>query len=527
MGIPQLPHEITRLILSPLTRRDLWALCLVCREWNTTISLFLYETAIIVLPVGALLAPPFLRSFMFNPDHSKIHLIENLCFVSRFDQIRRLDNTNHNEESECKTEITAMINEILHSFLRKLSVKQLRSFVWRLCIDMSEEFFAHLAEYQSSLECLYICKVREGHKLAQNPVFRKLSSLRSFRWGDLRSAEDMQVFIRIIRASGTSLQSLGVAIDPAIIPSGRDEAYAIQRLLDGLSSVRELKLPSLLEYQTPISPIMLKHALPFSRIRRIYGTSDLPCQHDMQELLSFNGLAELVISYQRQLPLNIEAVIHRHGATLRILSLCSAPRELLDPEILTAEQLLELGRRCPNLVELAVSLPYRNARGNTHHITRFPNHVFPSLEFLLVSLVGGANVPIPFSERNSKNKIARDRCLSRARRFLGRMLSQNNPDYLRSNAPGDIMKLKILALGDGKPEIRGCMENDLDHDPHLWSIEQLVANNYVRLNSISLESTIARYPNWKLLRRYPLLVPNEGMRHIFQNPHLPPYRKGV
>ncbi|KAK6504420.1 hypothetical protein TWF506_002619 [Arthrobotrys conoides] len=82
-------------------------------------------------------------------------------------------------------------------------------------------------------------------------------------------------------------------------------------------------------------------------------------------------------------------------------------------------------------------------------------------------------------------------------------------------------KLQVLGIGLASPEFFAYQK--IEYTPGLWkAIHPRSSEETISLEPADFDDVTDRDPEWKLLRRYPLLIPNEGLRNIFRRPYLPP-----
>ncbi|KAK6504419.1 hypothetical protein TWF506_002618 [Arthrobotrys conoides] len=344
----QFPKEIFDLIFLSLSRHDLWALSLVSRRLNEITSPTLYKTIIISLWCGVTLPAKFIRSLVLDDsEHSKIHLIQNVILLA------------HVEPSESSTEriwedgTRRLVNEFVFAFLLKLEDGQLRKFIWRSTLNPAGRILYHLANHHgSSLECLYFDKLADI-KFYDIPEFSKFSSLRALRWGKVESLKDIPALLEMLKASEKSLRSLSV--DYALETGYSDAEFK------ALGQYDDITLGNLVEYQTPIRGLgcqIVNPMVPVNRIQRFRLTNPEQKAYVLDLIASFDEPVELVFNYTTGSPENIEhSLSHYAGNSLKILSICTAQKYPDDSfnGYLSTERLANLGRGCPNLVELLIS----------------------------------------------------------------------------------------------------------------------------------------------------------------------------
>ncbi|KAK6525684.1 hypothetical protein TWF281_010736 [Arthrobotrys megalospora] len=411
---------------------------------------------------------------------------------------------------------------------------------WRCSIELDPRILYRLANHHgSSLECLYFEMLGNGQELGYDiSTFSKFCSLKTLRWGRVRSAKDMPALMRILKTSAASLRTLSLDYDSLGINTHLDDNEVLKDC-----DTDDIKLWHITEYQTPmrgIGPRMVNPLIPLSQIQRLRLTHprfkvDVASlgPTTTENLLHFDRLVEFEINHIRNVPADIKAGIFRHGETLKILFICGATVESFC-KTFSAAELLELGHRCPNLVELAISQNFRipthkrtHPGSLFHTLTEFPLHVFRNLELLFLSIPFTGNEPL-LDDGYFKNDAFGQSGVMRT--LLETMLNGNrdlpqpgNYESITAVPPEPSDKLKIVGMGIGSPEWALHIYAQGAHTPRLWRARHPSADDGpITLSLANFEDVMDRDPGWKLLRRYHLLLPNEGLRGIFRQPHLPP-----
>ncbi|KAK6505808.1 hypothetical protein TWF481_007699 [Arthrobotrys musiformis] len=525
----QFPREIFDLIFQSLSRHDLWSVCLVSRRLNEIASPTLYRTIIIALWCGVTLPPKFIRSLVFcRPNHSKIHLIKNVVLLA---QIESPDNT---DGSIWERGARRMVNEMVYGFLEKLKDGQLRRFIWRSTLNPDGRILVHLANHHgSSLECLYLDVFRDL-KDADMLAFDKFSSLSALRWGKIEAGRDMLALMKMLNASADSLRTLSVDYAfPDILQGDRD---AIAPYFDA-----ELDLT---EYQTPIRGVgrrIVNSVVPFSQIQRFRLPNPQQSVYLLGMIECFDEIIELDFNYTMDTPDFIELSIAQHaGSDLKILSMCTISANPSEPftNCLSTETLLELGRGCPNLAELAISREFdlgiaqvwdrirTDVQTAPKPLAGFPLSAFPNLELLFIAIPASIfNESILEDQLYHSDTTGNSSLIKAAlEAMLGEEKGQRHEDSDSGTPALPAMpskKLNVVALGMGNPELLPF--HNTTRTPRLFRVVHPPGGSGpITLNAIRFEDIMDNDPGWKLLRRYPLLIPNEGLRGVFRRPHLPP-----
>ncbi|KAF3280787.1 hypothetical protein TWF970_002478 [Orbilia oligospora] len=541
-----LPPELVEMVVGFLPRRhDLWSSSLTCRQLNLISTPSLYKTIILELQDDILIAPSpaKTRYLLLNPQHPKAHLVKELGIVAKFDSVEQESRLFRN----WRTESASMANEMLIFFIRHLKIGQLRTFVWRCNFDMDPVLLSLLAIYHPSIQNLYIQRISQKNELKNwtKSVFSMFSSLKGFSWHGIRDTDEVDMAFNILRASAATLETFSVSIDDKPTRTYRyANAYGLYigessvpeitkkfKQLDHSLGLEGVKLASLAEYQAPGTQMFLHKSLPFSQIQRLYLTEVVDERVLEDLLLSFEGLVEINVIYRTNIP-SIKAIT-RHGETLKVLSVCDSCKGRDLPETWSTANLAELGSKCPNLVELGMCQSYygrdhRNfinkdiTRGGSREaalhgliypITTpmvFPRHLFLNLELLYISLPdpkdhNGNNIRRGnLTEPPFKKRVLRDivECLN-GYGFCGQY----------AGGPAPSKKLKVVTLGIGKLEA----DADFPLDPMIlktvypFPTGEVMTLSPSDIRTIHFDGDLAR---WKLLRRYPLMIPTEGLSHI-------------
>ncbi|KAK6536499.1 hypothetical protein TWF281_000729 [Arthrobotrys megalospora] len=390
---------------------------------------------------------------------------------------------------------------------------------------MSPRLIKLLASYQSTLKYLYIQKINRVHKLKDgvSSVFSKFSSLKGFSWQGIRLPDEVPMVFDTLRASAVSLESFGLTIDSQEKLSFTNRTQNMIQLFqewDNCLESEKVVLASLVEYQTPGPQLHLHELLLSSQIQRLYLTGEVDKQSIEELLLSFSGLVEINVVYRREIP-SKEAIL-RHGETLRVLSVCSGSRGRTLPAVWSTQDLVEIGSGCPRLAELGISQNSysRYCAGYTDIINAgqfsssnmadidFPRHCFGNLELLYISL--------PYLQNGTDSRIRGDissNPLPAADEILNSLeesLNRYGPKCKSSILLALSKKLKVVVLGVGRIETNA----DFGIDPMIWkTIYEFPTAEMVTLTRFNIWNMLDSgfLANWKLLRRYPLMIPTEGL----------------
>ncbi|EGX45155.1 hypothetical protein AOL_s00173g256 [Orbilia oligospora ATCC 24927] len=387
---------------------------------------------------------------------------------------------------------------------------------------MSSSLLTFLANNQgTTLNCLYIDAVEFLENMEHNPELSKFTSINTLRWNGLLLPREIETISQIIKASASTLQTVSFGI---IHP--RDEIRGQLQM----HQLERLDLPALVEYQAPLrvhaDVDIFNIILPLSQLQRLYIT-DIGIAgrgNGIDLLTSIKGLVELHYVYGRTFERQTILAIFSHGKTLKRLYLC-ADISQPTPLVLSASTLHKIGQKCPNLVELGIT---RDTNHSTDCIRAdncpcfplmisFPLHAFPKLEVLFhsVQLKGPSSM---IEEVYFANEA-----LARAIKCgLENMLNHEIHDPMpvkRSN------NLKIVAMGAGAPELHRYPRTQAR--PRLWRVAHhdstgkgpitLHPTTFDDIDNANHSWYCARTSrkkdchDWKLLRRYPLLIPNEGL----------------
>ncbi|KAF3291843.1 hypothetical protein TWF132_006359 [Orbilia oligospora] len=524
------PQEIFDLIFLSLSRHDLWALSLVSRRFNRVASPTLYKTIIIGLWCGVTLPAKFIRSFVVgNPNHSKIHLVKNVVLLAH------VESPDPSDRRVWEDGASKMVNELIYTFLLKLWDRQLRKFIWRSSLNPEGRILVHLANHHgSSLECLYFDKLT-GLRDQDLPEFSKFTSLSTLRWGNVETVKDMPALLEMLEASADSLISLSMN-------------YTFNDGLIDDSKQYNIKISNLTEYQTPIHGYgrrLIKKMVPIAQINRFRLTNRQQGVYAYTILPKLHKPVELVFNCATNGPKDLDRIISKHaGNTLKALSICTAPTSSfgssqLFQSCLSTQSLVNLGRGCPNLVELAVpqNVEFSPAEVRNENYFRstipprslpeFPLHAFRNLKLLFLEIP-------PHSDHREilEDEVFRDSIIGESsfvKTAFEAMLDEReklqqqygNEENGNASLLRPSRELEVVAIGLATPEF--FVFRNIARTPRLWKvIHPKNDNEAIELEVANIDDVMDRDPEWKLLRRYPLLIPNEGLRNIFRRPHLPP-----
>ncbi|KAK6357053.1 hypothetical protein TWF718_001382 [Orbilia javanica] len=556
-GIP-LPTELVDLIIQLLpSRRDIWSLCLVCRKLNLVATSHLYKTVILELPDDVSIAPSWkkARYLLLNPQHSKAHLVRELGIVTESQKDRLFANLGNYKKSEC----ASMANELLTSFVRHLKIGQLRTFIWRCNFAMSPALLGLLALCHPQIQYLYLQNISIKPELREwtKSVIKMFSSLKGFSWHGICYPDEVKMAFDILKASAPSLETFGITIDPLralyglgsepvvhydangnryLLPNHSSRTKRIFEDHDDSLRLQDISFPSLVEYQTSGTDLFLHKSLPLSQIQRLCLTEAVDKENLENLLLSFSGLVEINVVYQLSPP-SVAAITH-HGETLRILSVCSSDDRYNSQTTWSTTNLKKLGSKCPNIVELGMHMPQlheaesrrgrsRNSRGTTRgqsqsqagtithgaHSTSttiptvFPRHLFQNLELLYIS------TPDPRYHSNSlfrSNNSIDPPFGKRTLRDIVECLNGYGFCGLYAGGPAPSRKLKVVTLGVGKLEVNA----GLNLNPMiLKTVYPFPTGDVVTLSPYDMRALQGDgdLAGWKLLRRYPSLIPTKGL----------------
>ncbi|KAK6509497.1 hypothetical protein TWF481_004240 [Arthrobotrys musiformis] len=402
---------------------------------------------------------------------------------------------------------------------------------------MSAALVALLAVSQPTIQYLYLQKVSRDPELRSwvRNAFSYFSSLREFSWCGIRETDETGMAHNAVKASAASLQSFVTSLDLGCEWARACDSYTSNFILTGhgirrylenesywsresyqcFSKSQTIVLPSFVEYQSLGARIF---PLPFSQIQRLYLT-DVDYEGALDNLLlSFSGLLEINIVYRTKLP-SKDSITH-HGKTLKLLSLCSgtAPYKrrrrvptYVPPDVWSTDYLAEIGSKCPKLVELGMC-KFHNPQYSTEAMA-FPRHHFKNLELLYISLP---------DLRDRYERIIR----SCPRPYKGpypltyysAWIVPGMQEYLNGYGPtgryaGELVpskRLKIVAFGVGNIEANASFRSDplIRKVVYPDSTGEVVRLDPYDMLGVQDDGDLAR---WKLLRRYPLLIPTEGL----------------
>ncbi|KAK6345454.1 hypothetical protein TWF718_007370 [Orbilia javanica] len=352
--------------------------------------------------------------------------------------------------------------------------------------------------------------------------YSKFTSLKTLRWGSVNNGTELQALMNILKASAASLGSLSVACFP-------------EPPLDDTEPLDHGFCLNLTELQMPIGGLgchIINTLISSRKIRRFrlaqsYRGSEVA---DMAHL--FDNLIELQFDYTEKIPRQIEDMIFAHWETLKILSFCASPFASRSADLIDTKMLLELGRKCINLVELAIFqrldaaiqvLIYSEgglALGR-QPLIKFPLRVFRNLELLFIAIPHMNNEDV-LVDRLWKGDARDQRRVIRL--LLEEMLDERQDnEYTTAVAPlRPSKKLDIVAMGLGTPSA-----SDRRKTPRLWKVLHAhESSEPTTLDPVSFEDVIdnddENDPGWKLLPRYPHLIQNQGLRNVFRRPYIPP-----
>ncbi|KAF3152408.1 hypothetical protein TWF594_004096 [Orbilia oligospora] len=242
---------------------------------------------------------------------------------------------------------------------------------------------------------------------------------------------------------------------------------------DGLiddSKQYNIKISNLTEYQTPIHGYgrrLIKKMVPIAQINRFRLTNRQQGVYAYTILPKLHKPVELVFNCATNGPKDLDRIISKHaGNTLKVLSICTAPASSFD------------------------------------HREILEDEVFRD------SIIG----------ESSFVKTAFEAMLDEREKLQQQYGNEENGNasLLRPSR-----ELEVVAIGLATPEF--FVFRNIARTPRLWKvIHPKDDNEAIELEVANIDDVIDRDPEWKLLRRYPLLIPNEGLRNIFCRPHLPP-----
>ncbi|KAK6355751.1 hypothetical protein TWF718_000137 [Orbilia javanica] len=434
----------------------------------------------------------------------------------------------------------------MECFLEKLERRQLKGFVWRSSYKMSVKILGILASnHGSTLNCLYIDALAPLKAMRHQDTTTQFTSMKTLRWQGGKNPDglfcrtELHAISQLIEASASTLQTISLEVKRT---TGWSDVFRPQSLTERF----EIKLPALVEYQTPLRlHAQTFNAVPLgSQIQRLYITElDIGGSTAATLLFSVKDLIELHYTYLDAFSDVTAQAIFRHGKTLERLYIC-ADISGFQPLVLSARAIQDIGRRCPNLIELGITR--RTDHPNTASctmaddcsclpsMTEFPLHALANLEVLFISIQlkrSTTTVDADYFLDYSVVKAMKRKLENMLNRELD---SNNNTPVTRSS------KLRIIAMGAGTPELHHYPRTQAR--PRIWKVNHHGPTGKlpITLSTTTFEESIDgisyNWPpgqrsqrdwghNWKLLRRYPLLVPNEGMHHIFHPAHLPPASK--
>ncbi|KAK6514879.1 hypothetical protein TWF506_007242 [Arthrobotrys conoides] len=426
-----------------------------------------------------------------------------------------------------------MVSESVAGLIRRLGNAQLRSFIWRSHLEISPSLLALLANnHGTTLNCLYVDAGEFMENTEHNPDLSNFTSLDTLRWNGLLFPKELKTVFQIVKASASTLQTISFGV-----------IHPEDELRDKLQApwLEKLQLPALTEYQAPlrinVDKFIFNTVLPLSQIQRLYITDiDLVRRDDAAALLdSVKGLVELHYIYNDGFDHQTGVAILSHGNTLKRLYICaniSQPR----PFVLSAQTLVKIGRKCPNLVEIGItrrtdhSPDCSGAEGCDcpPFMVVFPLQAFTKLEVLFLSV----------QLKGSSSTIERDHFLNEAsvravkcglENTLNNELHVHDRTLIKRST-----SLRIVAMGAGAAELHRYPRTQAR--PRLWKVDHhdCTGKGPITLHPTSFDdmdnanhswsctqrSQRKDCHNWKLLRRYPLLVPNEGLHRIFHSTHL-------
>ncbi|KAK6530715.1 hypothetical protein TWF281_007554 [Arthrobotrys megalospora] len=521
----QLPYEISNAIFANLSRRDLWALSLTNRRWHDLVSPKLYETIVIGLRDGVSLSPGFIRSFAFGSQHSHLRLIQNVILLVDPKYCYTGD-----EGNKWKTSAITMIHELLYAFLLKLGDGQLRRFIWSSGLDIDERIFILLANHHgSTLECLYIDTDPKAGRLNEEEIsnFSKFSSLRTLRWKGFESLEYNVALARMLKASARSLKTISIGhLYPNEHFSGGEGIFRKHAV--------DLELPALSECQMsmcvyfargdsdkPIGSLVLDSIARSSRVQRLCTETSLSSLAKYP--FKFNGLVELDIRLSGEFRYK-DAIFH-HGPTLKVLSLRTRTPDFYGgSKPISDEELLEIGYKCPNLVELGISQEFsirdrtswRSISGPQMSFTKIPLHVFRNLELVVIMIKYITNDDLFNNKAFRKNANGQ---VGETKSVLEEMLDQRQQPPNSNIIPSEKLKLVTIGVRDGPESIlhpgRALRPWRVIHPSTMDDTKS------VTVEPVNAEELIDINPGWRLLRRDPPLIQNEELDRLCRGPHLP------
>ncbi|KAF3212234.1 hypothetical protein TWF106_010006 [Orbilia oligospora] len=512
-----LPCELVEQIFNcgHLSRSDLWSFSLVCRQWNAIVTPVLYKSIIIEFRCGIAIPKNYIRSLFTNQrHHSSLHLVRNVVLLAEYED--------RNASTIWEDGVAAMVNELMEGFLRRLGNAQLRSFIWRSHLEMSSSLLTFLANNQgTTLNCLYIDGVEYMENMEHNPDLSKFTSINTLRWNGLLLPREIEIISQIMKASASTIQTVSFGIiHPRDKIRGQLQMHRLERL----------DLPALVEYQAPLRVHadidVFNIILPLSQLQRLYITEIGIARrgNGIDLFTSIKGLVELHYVYDMTFERQTSLAIFSHGKTLKRLYLC-ADISRPTPLVLSASALQEIGERCPNLVELGITRSIHHSPNCIRAddcscfpvMILFPLHAFTKLEVLFLSVqLKGPSSMIEDTYFANEALVRAIKCGLES--TLNRELS--DPMLVkRSN------NLKIVAMGAGAPELHRYPRTQAR--PRLWRVDHHDATGKgpITLHPTTFDDidngnhswycarTSGRKDchDWKLLRRYPLLIPNEGL----------------
>ncbi|KAF3079421.1 hypothetical protein TWF102_002885 [Orbilia oligospora] len=345
---------------------------------------------------------------------------------------------------------------------------------------MSSSLLAFLANNQgTTLNCLYIDAVEFMENMEHNPDLSKFTSINILRWNGLLLPREIGIISQIMKASASTLQTVSFGI---IHP--RDEIRGQLQM----NRLERLDLPALVEYQAPLRVHadidIFNIILPFSQLQRLYITEiDIARRGDGIDLLtSIKGLVELHYVYNMTFERQTSLAIFSRGKTLKRLYLC-ADISQPTPLVLSASALQEIGQKCPNLVELGLKGPSSMIEYTYFADEASARAIKCGLENTLNREL---NDPMPVKRSNNLKIVAMGAGAPELHRYPR---TQARPRPWRVDHHD--------ATGKGPITLHLTTFDDIDNRNHSW---------YCARTSRKKDCH-----DWKLLRRYPLLIPNEGL----------------
>ncbi|KAF3931437.1 hypothetical protein ABW19_dt0202764 [Dactylella cylindrospora] len=366
----------------------------------------------------------------------------------------------------------------------------------------------------------------------------RLTSLQSLHLSRLNRPETIQTLFRLLKGNSGSLQSLSISFSRRMeqdirawlnIPEqankpGFQLLFQAWRVIEGdgfagtlLPNLRELQIldpdpgykahdkPDIyaLELFDPKRLASLQDALRSGLdetfrnlqtpicLRRLFLTecSKAPLE---RFILSFQGLEELIVRFNNFQP-SVEAVCN-HGDTLKVLSLRGSDDIYIEYATWKRADIITLGKRCPHLIELGISIDIKQNRWNIQEFDKWdgvdfggssalesvglPSNLFRNLQLYF------ASTSRPLHPREKKD-------ISYTKKIL--------EDHLNDPIRGFPQSLRLVAYGK-----QGLEVEDADSIA-FWRPSTLSKAGRIRLIPVSFEDTMYWNPGWRLIEEFPLL----------------------